>query len=174
MIEEEKNPEVHHQTARGARNALTHRQISQESYRAVLRGELSLAHAKSLGRDRGPDTSRGPRRSKDGHGDTRGASAEGTQDAPQPVSRISKTERSRLCMCMCGGRTRGGRFLPGHDVRLVTYAKEYIRGERELTGEQLEYVRESGKLDRAKAQVETEEQRQSEKEARKAARKGNR
>jgi hypothetical protein len=72
-------------------------------------------------------------------------------------------------MCECGTPTKG-RFAPGHDVRLVTYAKEYVRGERELTEEQLEYARESGKLERARAQVEKEERKRREKERRKAER----
>ncbi len=33
-------------------------------------------------------------------------------------------------------------------MRLHTYAREYVRGERELTPEQLEYVEQSGKLAR--------------------------
>ena len=58
--------------------------------------------------------------------------------------------------------------MPGHDMRLVTYAKEHVRGERELTGEQLEYVQQSGKLDRAKAQVEKEGRREAERAAKRA------
>jgi hypothetical protein len=45
-------------------------------------------------------------------------------------------------------------------MRLVTYAKEYVRGERELTDEQLEYVTTSGKLDRARKQVEKEREKE--------------
>jgi hypothetical protein len=48
MTPEERNPKVHHQTARGARLALARKEISQESYRAVLAGELSLDQAKKL------------------------------------------------------------------------------------------------------------------------------
>jgi hypothetical protein len=50
-------------------------------------------------------------------------------------------------------------------MRLVTYAKEHIRGERELTGEQLEYVHQSGKLDRPRKQVEKEEEKRQRKDA---------
>jgi len=57
----------------------------------------------------------------------------------------------------------------GHDVRLVTYAKEYVRGKLELTSEQLEYARESGKLDRARTQVEKEDARTRRVETTKAA-----
>ena len=175
MIQEEKNPQVHHMTVRGARNALAHRQISQESYRAVLRGELSLADAKSLGRGRGPDTPEDHSSPREGQETPGRASAEQGKDTPpQPLSRLSKNDRSRLCLCSCGRRTKGGRFIAGHDMRLVTYAKEYIRGERKLTEEQIAYVRESGKLDRAKVQVEKEDARRREKEQRKVARQSKR
>jgi hypothetical protein len=135
---------VHHQTKRGADLALAKRQISQESHKAILEGRISLDEAKSLGRNAG---------------------------LSGPAARVDKDDRSRECMCGCGTRTRG-RFAQGHDMRLVTYAKEYVRGQRELTDEQLAYVQESGKLDRAKAQVAKEEQRKAEREAKKAAKQG--
>jgi Phage integrase, N-terminal SAM-like domain len=99
MIPEEKNPKVHHMTMKGARNALAHRLISRDSYRSVLRGELSLADAKSLGRDRGPEIP-GPNSGQDEGRKT-------PQDGLTP----------RPCMCSCG-MTKGGRFLPGHDAKL--------------------------------------------------------
>lgn len=62
-----------------------------------------------------------------------------------------------LSPCLCGcGELVPRRFKVGHDMRLVTYAKQYVRGERELTDEQLAYVEESGKLDRARARVAKE------------------
>jgi len=73
-------------------------------------------------------------------------------------------------MCACGTRTKGGRFAPGHDVRMVSYAKEYLRGERELTDEQMIYVRDSGKLERASKRLTEEERRRREQAARKAKR----
>jgi hypothetical protein len=159
MTPEEQNPHpsVHHQTIRGARLALARKGISQESYRAVLRGELSLADAKEHGRGRGPDAPVG-NSGQDEAVETPGrTSAEDAPDTPpQPVSRISKDDRSRLCLCSCGRRTKGGRFLPGHDVRMVTLGKGYVHGEVEPTEEQMEYLRESGKLDRARKQVEKE------------------
>jgi hypothetical protein len=151
---------VHHQTERGARIALAKKQISQESYEAIRRGELSLAQARELGRDRGPQDT----------GQASGGHEEGTDRLPQPVSRISKDDRSRACMCACGTRTKGGRFVPGHDIRMVSYAKEYLRGERELTDEQMTYVRDSGKLERASTRLAEEERRRLEQVARKAER----
>jgi hypothetical protein len=47
---------VHGNTKRAARIALAKKQISQESYEAILRGELSLADGKALGCEGGPDT----------------------------------------------------------------------------------------------------------------------
>jgi hypothetical protein len=32
---------------------------------------------------------------------------------------MAKSKRDHLiCLCGCGGHTKGGRFLPGHDARL--------------------------------------------------------
>ena len=100
MIPGEQNPKVHHMTMKGARNALAHRLISQDSYRAVLQGELSLPDAKSLGRDRGPEIP-GPNSGRD----------EGRKTPREGLT-------PRPCMCSCGGMTKGGRFLPGHDAKL--------------------------------------------------------
>jgi hypothetical protein len=129
MIPEEKHPKVHHMTAKGARTALAHRLISQDSYRTVLRGELSLAEARELGRDRGPHDT-GP--ASDGHEEGRKTPREGC--TPRP------------CMCSCGGTTKGGRFLPGHDAilrsELVAQIKKgdvLLRSER-ITPEQRRYA----------------------------------
>jgi len=66
-------------------------------------------------------------------------------------------------MCGCGKTTRG-RFAIGHDQRLLKFAYEHLRGERELTEEQLAYVRdETDKLERARKRVEREEQRNRQK-----------
>jgi hypothetical protein len=127
MIPEEQNPKVHHMTAKGARTALAHRLISQESYRSVLRGELTLTEAKSLGRDRGPSTS-----------------------APEKVQ--EKPPEPSLCLCGCGQRPRSPRslFVQGHDSRLrselVAQIKKgdvLLRSER-ITPEQRRYAVERG------------------------------
>lgn len=82
---------------------------------------------------------------------------------PQPVSRISKDDRRRECMCGCGKTTRG-RFAIGHDQRLLKFAYEHLRGKRELTEEQLAYVQdETDKLKRARKRVEGEEQKSRQK-----------
>jgi hypothetical protein len=137
MIPEEKNPKVHHMTAKGARTALAHRLISQDSYRAVLRGELSLADARELGRDRGPHDT-GP--ASGGHEEAR--------TGPRSVSGDASTGGA-FCLCGCGETTRGGRFKPGHDARLHGELKRnlekdpLLRNER-FSDEQRAYARERG------------------------------
>jgi hypothetical protein len=118
LIPEKQNPKVHHMTAKGARTALAHRLISQESYRSVLRGEISLTEAKALGRDRGPQ-------------DTGQAS-----DGPGTATKTPRESRTpRRCMCSCGGMTKGGRFLPGHDARLHGELKRNLKNDPLLKNE---------------------------------------
>ena len=133
---EQEQPQIHHQTRRAADLALSKRTISPDSRRAILAGELGLEAAKELGRAGSP------------YG---------------PVVRVNKNDRGRDCLCACGLRTRGGRFRTGHDQRLVTLAKRYVRGEATPNEEQMEYIEKSGKLERAKAQVAKEDQRKAEK-----------
>lgn len=133
---------VHHATVRGARASLAKKEISSESFEAFLAGDLSLDEARELGRNAGPGG---------------------------PAVRVDKTDRSRECMCGCGRDTRG-RFAMGHDQVLLKHAYEYLKGERELTGEQLTYVRdETDKLERAKARVEREEAKAKEQRRREKA-----
>lgn len=124
-------------TKRALDTAIAKRQVSQESYRAVLEGRIDLKTAKDLGR-------------------------EGSPYGPAKKT-VSKNDRSRPCLCGCQGTSKTGRFVAGHDQRMVTYAKEYVRGERDLTPEQMGYVQESGKLERAKRKVSEEERKRREK-----------
>jgi hypothetical protein len=127
---------VHHQTERGARIALAKKQISQESYEAIRRGELSLAQARELGREGGPGaaTSRGAQ-DEAGTG-PRSASADGTQSG------------AATCLCGCGEPVKN-RFRPGHDQRLFGELKRnlekdpLLRNER-FTDEQKAYAKERG------------------------------
>ena len=119
---------VHYQTERGARIALAKKQISRESYEAILRGELSLADGKVLGRGRGPDS---------------------LEHRSGPGAGPERPRKGRECLCSCGGTTRGGRFLPGHDMRLYGELKRnlekdpLLRNER-FNDEQREYAVERG------------------------------
>ena len=157
---------VHHATKKAADKDLSEGNITEQSRAAVLAEEMTLQEARNIGTDPAPaNTPGGAAVQDEATGTPPSASVEGSTDAPpQPMSRISEDDRTRLCMCGCGRTTRGW-FAVGHDVRLVTYAKEHVRGERELTDEQLEYVTTSGKLDRAKAQVEKEKHREAERAA---------
>ena len=128
----EQNPRLDGRTKRALDMAIARKQVSQESYRAVLAGEITLRRAKELGRDRGPaDTSKG---------------TSGPRRAP---SGPRKGRQPRPCLCSCGGTTRGGRFLPGHDARLHGELKRnlekdpLLRNER-FTEEQRSYAGERG------------------------------
>lgn len=146
MTNEEANPRADGRTVKAAKTALAKKAISQESYAAVLRDELSIQEARELGREGSP----------------------GGATPPKPESRISKDDTLSPCLCGVCGELTPRTFKPGHDQRLVTYAKEFVRGERELTEEQRQYVERSGKLERAKAQVAKEEAKRREKAEAKA------
>jgi hypothetical protein len=131
---------VHHQTERGARIALAKKQISQESYDAVLAGTLTLPEARELGRGGGPDdTGQG----RSGHEEGRKAPREGSQERSQ--------SGAVTCLCGCRESVRGknSRFRPGHDARLHGELKRnlekdpLLRNER-FTDEQKAYAKERG------------------------------
>ncbi|HSK86176.1 MAG TPA: hypothetical protein VK902_22615 [Rubrobacter sp.] len=119
---------VHGNTRKAADMALAKRLISRDSHGAVHEGRITVAEARRLGRARGPEaaTSRGDRE-------------EGR-----------KTQREgRECLCSCGGETRGGRFLPGHDQRLFGELKRNLQKDPLLRNlrfneEQRKYARQRG------------------------------
>jgi hypothetical protein len=111
--------DVHYQTKCVARLALDRNQISQESCTAVLAGEITLQRAKELSPNRTPD---------------------GLQKPSKPPKR-----EPRSCLCGCGHVTKGGRFLPGHQARLLGIIRRQIRTDSvlaSLTEEQRAYARE--------------------------------
>ena len=124
--------EVHHATRKAADISLAKKQISPGSHKAIYEGRISLEVARELGRDRGPDDA-GRGRSGPGR------ASSGPRKGPQP----------QPCLCSCGGLTRGGRFLPGHDARLHAELKRnlakdpLLRNER-FTDEQKAYAKERG------------------------------
>ena len=119
-------------TRRAADIALAKRSISRASYDALLASEITLQQAKELGRDRGP-------------ADT-GQASSGQEEA-RTGPREGRTPQR--CLCSCGGTTKGGRFLPGHDAGLHGELKRnlendpLLRNER-FTDEQKAYARERG------------------------------
>jgi len=143
MTPEEKNPKVHHQTARGGRLALARKEISQDSYRAVLAEELSLSDAKRLGRDGGPT----PADAREGQDRT----VETSRSASAQAATGTPPQDHRLCLCGCGEPVRGkkAKFRPGHDHRLYGELKRnlkhdpLLRNER-FTDEQRAYAKERG------------------------------
>ena len=124
---------AHHKTRKAADISLAKRKISPASYRAVLAGEITLQAARDLGWDKGPD-------------DTSDA-----DDGPRQASEQPREGRTpRPCLCSCGGTTKGGRFLPGHDAKLrselmaqIKKGDVLLRSAR-ITPEQRRYAVERG------------------------------
>jgi hypothetical protein len=128
---------VHHQTKRAANMALAKEQISRASYEAVLAGTLTLAEAKELRRDRGPDDSG---KASSGHEEGRKAPREGSQEHSR--------RGAATCLCGCGELVKN-RFRPGHDQKLFRELKRnlekdpLLRNER-FNEEQRAYAKERG------------------------------
>jgi hypothetical protein len=134
------NPKIDGRTKRALDMAIARKQVSQESYRAVLAGILTLREAKAMGRDGAPATDI-----------AQGISGPGTATE---AARKGRRPRPCLCSCVCscGGTTRGGRFLPGHDARLhgelkCNLEKDPLLRNKRFTDEQRGYARERGLLD---------------------------
>ncbi|MDP9438519.1 MAG: hypothetical protein M3P49_07225 [Actinomycetota bacterium] len=129
-------------TKRALDMAIARKQVSQESYQAVLAGTLTLQEAKAMGRDGAPatDGSGGPWTATETATETLGRS--GTEDTAAPA---------RRCLCGCGQTPKGqkSRFLMGHDARLHGEIKRnlekdpLLRNER-FTDAQRAYARERG------------------------------
>ena len=138
----EQNPRLDGRTKRALDVAIARKQVSQESYRAVLAGEITLQRAKELGRDRGPDEV--------------GRGSSGPETATETLrSASADTSTGRAsCLCGCGQipRNSKSRFVQGHDARLHGELKRnlekdpLLRNER-FTEEQRSYARERGLLD---------------------------
>jgi hypothetical protein len=170
-------------TKRALDLAIARKQVNQASYRAVIRGEISLAEAKAIGRDGAPaaDITKG----RSGPGESTEAPRASTKDGadtprqdapagPRLRSRISKNDRLSPCVCGCGKLVEN-RFATGHDMRMFRVAREHLTEGRELTDEQREYLVESGKMERVRVRlVEEDACKQQEGGARKTTRKGSR
>jgi hypothetical protein len=92
-----------------------------------------------------------------------------TDASPQPVSRISKDDRTPTktpCLCGCGelvART----FAVGHDARMFRVAREHLTEGQELTEEQREYLESSGKMERVRVRLAEEERKRQERATKK-------
>jgi hypothetical protein len=112
------DPKVHGNTKKAADMALARREISRESHKAVHEGKITLAEARELERDRRPD---GTGQASGGHEERRKTPREG--------------RTPWRCLCSCGGMTKGGRFLPGHDHRLYSELKRNVQNDPLLRNE---------------------------------------
>lgn len=59
---------------------------------------------------------------------------DGDPNAMVVFSKARKADRKGECWCGCGGET-GGRFVPGHDSRFHSLAKQVARGQTEMPEE---------------------------------------
>ena len=117
-----------------------------------------------MGRDGAPATDAAQRHGGPGTATetARSASAGGTDapphTPPQPVSRISKDDRTPTktpCLCGCGTpvpRT----FAAGHDMAMFRVAREHLTEGREITKGQREYLEASGKMERVRSKLAEE------------------
>jgi hypothetical protein len=149
----QQDPKVDGRTKRALNMAIARKQVSQESYRAVLAGTLTLQAAKAIGRDGAPATD--ATQGRNGPGTATETAREGQeqptnapQDSPpQPVSRISRDDTTQQCWCGCQQLTSPNRrWLPGHDQRAKGIIKRAVReGKAEELSDRLkEYGAERG------------------------------
>ena len=134
-------------TVLGANLVLDRKAISEESHKAVLDCEMTLARAKDLGPGHGPD---------------------GPVAEPKAAKKAKAKEPGSPCLCGCGVMV-ARRFAPGHDARMFRVAREHLAEGRELSGEQTEYLEASGKMGRVGARL-AEDERRRERAAKKAGR----
>ena len=128
--------DVHHQTRKAVDISLAKKQISPDSHRAVLAGQISLQDARELGRSGTPRST-----------------VQGTtvQEEATETSGTPTGTPGRRCLCGCNGVVRGkkSRFRPGHDARLHADIKRnlekdpLLRNER-FTDAQRSYAKERG------------------------------
>lgn len=134
---------IHPMTRKAADTSLAKRQISPGSHKAILTGELSLEEARDLGR-------------------------EGSPFAPANTT-VSKTDRSRLCMCQCGRETKG-RFAAGHDARVKGWIVRAVREGTlgELSEEIQEYAAERDLIRQTRERMAEEDRKRQEVATKKA------
>ena len=142
----EQNSNLDGRTKRALDMAIARKQVSQESCRAVLAGEITLRRAKELGRSGAPTDA--------AQGTTVQEEATETLRTPQEQPKDGPQGIGRSCLCGCGQRPKSSRsrFVQGHDDRLYGELKcnlekdPLLRNER-FTDEQRAYAKERGLLD---------------------------
>ena len=147
----QQDPKVDGRTKRALDMAIARKQVSQESYRAVLAGTLTLQEAKAMGRDGAPATDARPGVKKCRLTLTGGRGGPGTaRETARSAGTDTGADRAP-CLCGCGQVPRGekSRFVQGHDHRLFGEIKRnlekdpLLRNER-FTEEQRAYAVERG------------------------------
>ena len=180
----EQNPKMDGQTKRALDLAIARRQVSQDSYRAVLDGRISLQEAKTIGRAGTPatDAAQGhsgpgttteiqdePARRTAGIVPTPSRTLLPARASRRASPRTDHTPTKTPCLCGCG-RLVGSRFATGHDMRMFRVAREHLEQGRELTDEQREYLESSDKMRRVRDRIAEEERKRQESIARKTER----
>ena len=133
-------PKIDSRTERALDMAIAHKQVSQESYRAVLAVTLTLREAKTIGRDGAPATD--------------AAQAISGPETTMEITRSAGTDNGAdrtPCLCGCGQTPLGkkSRSIQGYDARLHGELKRnlvkdpLLRNER-FTEEQRSYAGERG------------------------------
>jgi hypothetical protein len=149
----DQNAKIDGRTKRALDMAIARRQVSQESYPAVLAGEITLQQAKAIGRDGAPatDAAQGSGGQHEARTRPRSTSTDDTQDGtdmpPQPVSRLSKNDTTQECWCGCKQLTSPNRrWRPGHDQRAKGTIKRAVKEGKvdELEARLREYGAERG------------------------------
>lgn len=154
-MEQEENAEaeapkaVHHATVKGANLAVARKEISADSCRAVVAGEITLQQAKAYGRD------------LDRHGNPV------KSETPKKASKKSTEPTLTPCLCGCGELV-AKRFKAGHDMVMFRVAREHLTEGREITDAQREYLETSGKMQRVKDKLAANEAKRQERIAAKA------
>lgn len=74
------------------------------------------------------------------------ATAEKAKTKKPRAERVAKVVEPKDCMCGCGGQTKGGRFIPGHDARFHSRVKALVAFDSDLSHEQAEAIASKGPL----------------------------
>lgn len=74
------------------------------------------------------------------------AKAEAIKTKAPKEPRVAKVVEAKDCMCGCGGQTKGGRFIPGHDARFHSRVKALMAFDTTLTEAQADEIASKGPL----------------------------
>lgn len=111
-----------------AKRYLREGRISKVAYDAVISGDITLGRALEFGPDAPEDT---------------------TDHYHRIQPEGGKKTRPGSCLCGCGEIpvTKNGRFIPGHDARMVRLAGLWLSADMDLSADQIDYCIERGLMD---------------------------